>query len=174
MTLRPSRPDDAGAIRSVLTAAFPTEGEADLVDALRADGHILLEWVTEVNGQIVGAIQYSPLILARDDGTDRRAAALAPVAVLPDRQNRGLGGQLIEATLAALRQADDLDAVVVLGHPDYYPRFGFSADAARTALVDPFDAGAAFMAMALRPGGLEGGPARPIYAPAFGLQASDA
>lgn len=163
MTLRPAKREDAAAIRAVLVAAFPTPEEADLVDRLRADGDILLEWTAE----IVGAVQYSPLCLARPSG-ETPAAALAPLAVRPEHQRQGLGGRLIEATLPLLRARGDLESVVVLGHPAYYPRFGFSADAASATLIDPFDAGAAFMALPLT-SDTPAERARPIYAPAFGL-----
>lgn len=170
MTLRPARPDDAAAIRAVLTAAFPTTDEAALVDELRSDGDLILEWVAEQDGEIVGAIQYSLLLLRRESQEDDgRAAALAPVAVRPELQSQGIGGRLIRATLDELKTDPWLDAVLVLGHPDYYPRFGFSAETAGRALIDPFDAGPAFMALALQPEGLAGAPARPVYAAAFGL-----
>lgn len=167
MTLRPAKREDAAAIRAVLVAAFPTPEEADLVDRLRADSDILLEWAAEIDGEIVGAVQYSPLRLARPSG-ETPAAALAPLAVRPGHQRQGLGARLIEATLPLLRARGDLESVVVLGHPAYYPRFGFSADAASATLIDPFDAGAAFMALPLAQDA-PAGRARPIYAPAFGL-----
>lgn len=170
VTFRPSRPGDAPAIRDVLLAAFPGPDEADLVDALRADGDIALEWVAEDAGRIVGVIDYSPLALVRDAAPAGAALALAPVAVSPERQAEGIGGELIRRTLDMLRTGDH-DAVVVLGHPDYYPRFGFSAETAAHALVDPFDAGSALMALPLRDGGLPAGQARLRYARAFGLPA---
>ena len=164
MTLRPAKREDAVAIRAVLVAAFPTPEEADLVDRLRADGDILLEWTAEMDGEIVAAVQYSPLRLARSSG-EALAAALAPLAVRPDHQRQGLGGRLIEATLPLLRARGDLESVVVLGHPAYYPRHGFTAQTA-AHLKDPFDAGDAFMAMELEKGSLRE-PRRPIYAEPF-------
>ena len=163
--LRPARAEDAAAIRAVLVAAFPTPEEADLVDRLRADSDILLEWAAEIDGEIVGAVQYSPLRLARPSG-ETLAAALAPLAVRPEHQRQGLGARLVEATLPLLRARGDLESVVVLGHPAYYPRFGFSA-----ALAAPLDAlfsGPSFMAIELTPGTLAAG-ARVRYAPAFGI-----
>ena len=82
MTLRPIRREDAAAIRAMLIAAFPTTEEADLVDRLRADGDILLEWVAEVEGEIVGAVQYSPLRITRVSG-ETLAAALARLLSIP-------------------------------------------------------------------------------------------
>ena len=167
MILRPARREDAAAIRAMLVAAFPTPDEADLVDRLRADGDILLEWTAQIDDEIVGSVQYSPLRIARASG-QTLAAALAPLAVHPDHQRRGLGSRLVEATLPLLRTRGDLESVVVLGHPAYYPRFGFSADAAAATLNDPFDAGHAFMVLPLTQD-VPGGPGRPVYAPAFRL-----
>lgn len=170
MSLRAARPEDAEAIREVVAQAFPTTDEASLVAELRSDGDLLLEWVAEDEGRIVGMIQYSLLILERDGVTeDGRAAALAPVAVLPSRQGQGIGSRLIRATLDELKTDPWMDAIVVLGHADYYPRFGFSAEAAARGLIDPFDAGPAFMAMELSPGGLAEPKARPVYARAFDM-----
>lgn len=170
VTLRAARPEDAEAIREVVVQAFPTTDEASLVAELRADGDLLLEWVAEDEGRIVGMIQYSLLLLQREGvEEDGRAAALAPVAVLPERQGQGIGARLIRATLDQLSGDPWLEAIVVLGHPEYYPRFGFSAEAATRGLIDPFDAGPAFMAMALQPGALDQPKAKPVYAKAFDL-----
>lgn len=164
VTVRPARPADHAAIRRINTDAFPTAAEADLVDQLRADGDVLIELLAELAGEPVGCIQFSPLRLDGDPPVS--AAALAPVAVAPPLQGRGVGAALIRAGVDACRQ-HGLLAVVVLGDPAYYPRFGFSHDAAR-AIHDPFSAGAAFMAMSLEPGVLDR-PLTPVYARAFGL-----
>ena len=104
VSLRPARPGDEEAIRDVVVQAFPTTDEASLVAELRADGDLLLEWVAEDDGRIVGMIQYSLLILERDGVTeDGRAVALAPVAVLPERQGQGIGSRLIRESLEELR-----------------------------------------------------------------------
>lgn len=170
VSLRPAHPGDEEAIRDVVVQAFPTTDEASLVAELRADGDLLLEWVAEDDGRIVGMIQYSLLLLRREgEEEDGRAAALAPVAVLPALQGQGIGSRLIRESLEDLKSDPWLDAIVVLGHADYYPRFGFSPEVAARGLIDPFDAGPAFMAMALKPGALDGPKARPIYARAFDL-----
>ena len=98
--------------------------------------------------------------------TDRpvRAVALGPVAVDPSAQTQGHGAELIRAGLDALR-AEGADVAVVLGHPDYYPRFGYSAAAAK-AIVSPYAGSPAFMAMALTPGALDQ-PLKANYPPAF-------
>lgn len=162
MIVRHATPDDHAAIRRINTAAFPAPAEACLVDALRADGDLLIEMVAERNSLPVGCIQFSRLLLT--GAPDVQAAALAPMAVLPEAQNRGLGSALVRSGIEACRHLD-LGAVIVLGHPDYYPRFGFSHEAA-LHVRDPFGAGTAFMALSLRPGALDH-PLSPRYARAF-------
>lgn len=164
MSVRSADPADHAAIRRINEAAFPTPAEADLVDRLRADGDLLLELVAEWDGRTVGCIQFSRLLLEGEPPV--HAAALAPMAVLPHIQKQGVGSALVRKGIEACR-AQGVRAIVVLGHPEYYPRFGFSHDAARR-LHDPFSAGAAFMALALHPGVLDR-PLTPRYAPAFGL-----
>ncbi len=165
--IRPAAPDDHAAIRAVVTAAFTAEfgkaDEADLVDALRADGDALLELVAEEDGAVVGHILFSPL--ATDTGA--RFAALAPLSVMPGRQKDGLGTWLMETGHELLR-ASGVEAVIVLGHPDYYPRVGYSAEAAKMVKA-PF-AGPHFMALALKPGALDE-PVAVTYARAFGIAA---
>lgn len=166
MSLRvaPPSPADHAAIRAVVTAAFGQADEADLVEALRQGGDGLVEMAAWESERLVGHILFSRLPLVGPADT-LEAAALAPVSVLPDRQGQGVGGRLIVEGIEACRRLG-LAAVVVLGHADYYPRFGFSAPAARR-LSAPFS-GPSFMAMALCPGALDE-PRTARYAPAFGL-----
>ena len=165
MVIRPAGPDDHAAIRAVVTAAFTAEfgksDEADLIDALRADGDALVELVAEDDGAVVGHILFSPL--ATDTGA--RFAALAPLSVAPGRQKDGLGSWLMETGHELLRAAG-VEAVIVLGKPAYYPRVGYSAEAAETVTA-PFK-GAHFMALALKPGAMDG-PVTITYAKAFGV-----
>lgn len=162
VTIRPAGPDDHDAIRAVVTAAFGQADEADLVDRLRADGDALVELVAEEDGAVAGHILYSPL------GTDTGAlfAALAPVSVIPGRQRDGLGEALID-TGNALCGLAGAQAIIVLGHPDYYPRFGFSA-AAAAKVKSPFPGSPAFMGLELTPGALAA-PVTVTYAPGFGI-----
>ncbi len=162
--IRDALPRDYPAIRQILRHAFGQNYEADLVERLRADGDVLLELVAATDIALQGHILYSPLSIERDGGT-LAAAALAPVAVLPALQRAGLGKALIEAGNARCA-ALGLSAIIVLGHPDYYPRFGFSA-ATADALQAPFS-GPAFMALELQPGALKAG-GRVRYTRAFGV-----
>jgi len=165
--IRPERPGDAAAVREVNRLAFGQEDEAALVDSLRNGGHAVVSLVADDGGNIVGHILFSRLIIEAGDRTIE-AAALAPMAVLPGRQREGIGSALVRAGLEACRKAG-IAAVVVLGHPDYYPRFGFSAAAAR-GLDCPFPgAGDAFMALELTPGSLDLRGGAVHYAPPFGV-----
>ena len=140
---------DHGAIRALNLAAFEGGAEADLVEALRADGDVALELVAEEGGAIVGHILFSRL-WADSEGL---YMALAPMAVSPQRQRQGIGGRLVAGGLE-LCQEFGARAVVVLGHPDYYPRFGFTAEAA-AKLKSPYSGSPAYMAKALEPGALD-------------------
>lgn len=144
---------DFGAIRTVNREAFGTAAEADLVDALRANGDAALSLVAENDAGVVGHILFSHLPI-RTSARDVPAVALAPMSVLPRWQRRGVGSALVRTGLDRCREAG-FEAVVVLGHPNYYPRFGFSAHLAEP-LQAPFS-GPAFMALDLVPGALQAG-----------------
>lgn len=162
--IRDATHSDFPAIRQIVRHAFAQDDEAHLVEQLRADGDALVELVEASDLALQGHILYSPLTIERTSGTIA-AAALAPVSVLPAFQRRGLGKALIAAgngRCAAL----GLDAIIVLGHADYYPQLGFSAAAAES-LEAPFS-GPHFMALELRPDVLKAG-GRVRYARAFGV-----
>jgi putative acetyltransferase len=162
--IRDATARDNAAIRAVLRHVFPAAAEADLVEQLRADGDVLVELVAVSDTAIQGHILYSPLAIEQG-AMMLKGAALAPVAVLPAFQGQGMGGALIRAGNARCAELG-LAAIVVLGHADYYPRFGFSAHAAES-LQAPFS-GPHFMALELTPGALEaGGKVR--YPKAFGV-----
>jgi putative acetyltransferase len=118
--VRPERPDDVTAIRALNDRAFRQPMEGKIVDGLRTNAGVLLSLVACDADAVIGHILFSPASI--DDRL--QGAALGPMAVHPDHQRRGVGARLIEAGLAEL-QASNCPFVIVLGHPDYYPRFGF-------------------------------------------------
>src|SRR5262245_26783884 len=123
-TLRPERPSDAADVRAVHVAAFPTPAEANLVDALRSAGHASVSLVAEADGKIVGHILFSPMSIAEHPAiTD--GLGLAPLAVLPALQRRGIGAALVREGLDSCRKLG-AGFVAVLGDPAYYTRFGFA------------------------------------------------
>jgi putative acetyltransferase len=123
LLIRGERPEDIPAIHEVHALAFGRPAEAELVDALRAARKATLSLVAVEDDRIVGHILFSPVTI---DGGHRRlpAVGLAPMAVLPDRQRRGIGSQLVTIGLRECRNAG-YGCVVVVGYPTYYPRFGF-------------------------------------------------
>ena len=120
MTIRPERSPDQAQIRRVNELAFDQAAEADLVDRLRGCSD-RLSLVAEDDGAIVGHILFTPVVV---DGRNIAGMGLAPMAVMPDRQRRGIGSQLVVEGLRLLRERR-CPFVVVVGHPEYYPRFGF-------------------------------------------------
>ncbi|MFD0322612.1 GNAT family N-acetyltransferase [Lysobacter gummosus] len=152
-------------IRAITQAAFGGDDEADLLDRLREDGLVRLSLVAVEDGQVVGHALFTALPVSVD-GREVEALSLAPVSVRPDYQGTGVGSMLIREALARLAHSG-FEAVVVLGHPGYYPRFGFSA-ALAAKLAAPFS-GEAFMALELVEGALRGESGRVSYPSAFGI-----
>ena len=151
--IRVERPDDLGAIRDVNERAFGTSAEAQLVNQLRAGNKMVVSLVAQRGAQVVGHILFSPVTVTNAPESFR-GAGLAPMSVLPELQNQGIGSRLVRAGLVACQEAG-YDIVVVLGHPHYYPRFGF-ATAKDHGLENEYDAADAFMVLELRKGALEG------------------
>ncbi len=120
--IRAERPEDAAAIRRVNELAFGQSAEADLVERLRHACDAGLSLVAEDDG-IVGHILFTPVTVKGTAGVVV-GMGLAPMAVLPDRQRRGVGSELVRRGLEILRERG-CSFVVVVGHPEYYPRFGF-------------------------------------------------
>lgn len=156
--LRPEDAADREAIRTVHTKSFPTADEANLVDALRAAGHLTISLVAEEHGEVVGHVAFSPVTVGDVEGI-----GLAPVAVLPAFRRRGIADQLIRAGLS---RCEGWGFVVVLGDPAYYRRFGFEP-AARWKLRDEYGGGDASQAMELRAGAIPDGGGLVRYAPEF-------
>jgi len=153
-------------VREVLLRAFDGPGEADLVDRLRSAGAATVSLVAEVEGEVVGHILFSPIEI---EGADSKASGvgLAPMAVLPDHQRSGIGSELVREGLARCRELGEL-RVVVLGHPEYYPRFGF-VPANTFGIVSDYDVpDEVFMVQELGPGALDGVNGTAHYRPEFG------
>jgi putative acetyltransferase len=151
-------------VRALNQAAFGGSEEADLVDKLRG-GQALISLVAECGAGIVGHILFSRMWI-KTPSKLVPAVVLAPMAVLPVHQRKGIGQRLIVHGLELLRNHGER-IVIVVGHSGYYPRFGFSSDKAM-ALESPFPR-EAFMALELVQGALEGVHGSVIYPPAFGL-----
>jgi putative acetyltransferase len=122
LTIRPERPEDASQVRHINELAFGQPTEANLVERLRQACTDSLSLVAEEDA-VVGHILFTPVVV---ESAGRRVLGmgLAPMAVLPDRQRQGIGSQLVRRGLDILRERG-CPFVVVVGHPEYYPRFGF-------------------------------------------------
>jgi putative acetyltransferase len=162
--IRPESIKDLKSIWHVNQAAFEGDAEANLVDALRDGGFVDVSLVAEVNGKAVGHILFSQITIVTKSVT-MDALSLAPIAVMPSHQRQGIGTMLVESGLAACREQGHR-IVVVLGHPEFYPRFGFSAELAQK-LESPFGGGEACMAIELTEGSLGGIEGRIEYSPPF-------
>ena len=162
--VRPETTADHAAIREVNRQAFGQADEARLVDALRDGGYVRLSLVAEQEGRVVGHILFSALPIVTPQG-EVEALALAPMAVIPSHQRRGIGSTLVRDGLRACRDAGHR-IVVVLGHPDFYTRIGFSSKLAER-LRSPFS-GPAFMAVELVSGALMDVECEVRYPPPFG------
>lgn len=162
--IRHETPADILAIRAVNEAAFETGAEAALVDALRENGKYTLSLVAVMEGEIVGHILFTDIIL-EPGGAEARILGLAPMAVRPEWQGRGIGSALVRRGLEDCRELG-YRGIVVLGHPTFYPRFGFTP-ASRIRITCIYEApDEAFMALALGDAELPKG--RALYQPEFG------
>lgn len=162
--IRPETAADHNAIRHVNRLAFGQDAEARLVDALREGGYVRVSLVAEQDGQVVGHVLFSDLPIITQAGTVP-ALALAPMAVLPEYQNQGLGSALVRRGLEVCKDQGHR-IIVVVGHPHFYQRFGFSSKLA-SVLTSPFGGGDSWMALELVPGALHGVTGRVVYSPPF-------
>jgi putative acetyltransferase len=169
MNIRKETEGDYSAVRKVNESAFETNEEADLVDSLRKNPNYIpeLSLVAEDNGEIIGHILFTPLNIINSE-VDNKLLALAPMAILPKYQKKGIGSALIKA---GFEKAQELGytAVVVLGHPDYYPRFGF-IPAEQFDIHPPLEEWKeAFFAKELEKGSLKNVSGTVSYLPEFGI-----
>jgi putative acetyltransferase len=120
---RPEAVEDISAIYRINAASFETPAEARIVDKLRKTGDHIISLVAEMDEEVLGHILFTEMIL--EPGAENfRALGLAPMAVLPEYQNKGIGSKLVKAGLEECKRIE-VPAVFVLGHPEFYPRFGF-------------------------------------------------
>ncbi|MEM7691191.1 MAG: N-acetyltransferase [Pseudomonadota bacterium] len=163
--VRDATSEDASHMDRVLKAAFETDAEAKIVEALRRDGASTISCVAQVDEAVVGCVVFSPVHL--EDHPELAALGLAPVAVDPRHQTRGIGARMIDAGLDRCRESGAA-AVFVLGQPDYYTRFGFQ-NASDFGIDSEYQVPAGyFMVLELKAGTLNrthGGTAR--YLPVF-------
>jgi putative acetyltransferase len=164
MHVRPEQPADILSIRAVNLTAFDTSTEADLVDALREQAEPIVSLVAEDGEAVVGHILFSPVTLLTHP--DLKVMGLAPMAVAPARQRQGIGSALVHEGLERCRRLG-FGAVIVLGHAEYYPRFGFTP-ASRFGVTCEYDVpDEVFMVLELDRGILQGKSGTIRYHPAF-------
>jgi putative acetyltransferase len=164
MNIRSEQPGDVAAIDDVNRAAFETDTESNLVRALREQAQPLVSLVADEDDDVIGHIMFSPVTLSSDPAA--RIMGLAPMAVLPAKQRRGVGSALVRAGLDECRRLG-FPAVVVVGHAGYYPRFGF-VPASRFRLGSEYDVpDEVFMAIEIEAGALRGKAGVIRYHPAF-------
>ena len=166
IVVRAETAEDAEAVRRVNELAFGRVEEAELVEALRAEARPYISLVAEEAGRVVGHIFFSPVAL-EPEAEGLSPMGLGPMAVLPERQGNGFGSELVRAGWEECRRVG-CAVVVVLGHPHYYPRFGF-VPAATKSLRSEYDVpDEVFMVTELTPDALDGQPRLVRYHPAFG------
>jgi putative acetyltransferase len=156
ITLRFEKSRDYKDITRINDLAFGQKNEGILIEHLRKNRDFLpeLSIVAEKDGIIIGHILFFPIQIKSKDNS-YKSVSLAPMAVLPEYQNQGIGGKLIRYGLEKCREKG-YQSVIVLGHPEYYPRFGFEK-ASKWGIRPPFEApDEAFMAIELIEGGLKG------------------
>ena len=163
--VRPENAEDYDGIRQVNVKAFGQPAEADLVEALRAHGKVTLSLVAADGDRVVGHILFSPATI-EPETENLSVTGLAPMAVLPEFQKQGIGSLLVRAGLEECRKSN-FDCVIVLGHPEYYPRFGF-VPASKYQIKSEYDVrDEVFMIIELREGALRGRKGTALYQPEF-------
>ena len=165
MIIREETADDVCGIRVVNKASFDTNSEADLVDLLREKDKFILSLVAEIEGQIVGHILFTTASINYKDKSFE-VAGLAPMAVLPKFQKKGIGKALVNRGLQLMHETDH-EAVVVLGHPDYYPKFGFELASKHGILYEHEVPDEAFMVLELKENALKNVNGLVKYQPEF-------
>ena len=164
MLVRNEQEKNWSAVHDLNTAAFETPAEANLVNVLRQQARPVVSLVAEDNQKVIGHIMFSPVVLS--GYPDLMIMGLAPMAVAPEYQRGGIGSELVRVGLERCRQLG-FGAVVVLGHPEFYPRFGFSPAAGFGISCEYDIPEEAFMAVELQPRFLRNASGRIKYHIAF-------
>jgi putative acetyltransferase len=164
LLIRAEKESDISAVRALNEAAFQRPAEADLVDALRRQARPIVSLVAGRETIVVGHILFSPVSL--EGGPDLKIMGLAPMAVASQHQRTGIGSALVRAGLERCKKLG-VSAVAVLGHPEYYPRFGFLPSTRFNIRSEYNVAEEAFMVLELEQGALRGASGKIKYHPAF-------
>jgi len=165
LTIRPETPEDETSIHYVNQEAFGRNQEADLVDKLRKRGVLTVSLVAVQKTAIVGHIAFSPVEIASEESSFE-ALTLAPVAILPAHQNKGIGSQLVMAGLDECCRLGH-EIIVLAGHPDYYPRFGFVRGSTKGIECEFKVPDEAWMIAELKQGALAGRRGKVRFQPEF-------
>jgi putative acetyltransferase len=164
--IRPEQKEDHAAIREVNNLAFKGESEAKLVEAIRASEFFVPDLsLVAVTDEVIGHILFSIVSIETDQGRVP-TLALAPMAVKPDFQNQGIGSALVREGLTKCEELG-FEHVVVLGHPNFYPKFGFQPSRSR-GIRSPFQVpDEVFMVYEMKKGSLDAITGQVRYPPAF-------
>jgi len=166
LVIRPETTEDAAAVRQVNEEAFGRRDEADIVEKLRSRQAFTLSLVATCAEKVVGHILFSPVTI-ESEFESFAVLGLGPVAVLPPYQNKGIGSQLIRTGIEICRKAGH-KVIVLVGHPTYYPRFGFLRASTYDLKYEYDVPDEAFMALELRQSALEGRSGIVKFRPEFG------
>ena len=163
--IRPETPEDIDSIRHVNEQAFGQENEAELIEKLRNHGVLAISLVAVQDGEVVGHIAFSPVVI--ESGLSSfEAIALAPMAVLPAHQRKRIGSQMVREGLEECRRLGH-EIIVLVGHPDYYPRFGFVPATPRGIDCEFEVPEETWMILELREGALAGREGKVRFQPEF-------
>jgi predicted N-acetyltransferase YhbS len=174
ITIRKETPEDYARVIELTEKAFKTmefsdQTEGKLVENLRNSENFIsdLSLVAELNGQVVGHILFTPLQI-KNEQNSYTSLVLGPVSVLPEFQKQGIGGKLIRAGHQKAKELG-FQSVILIGHPEYYPRFGYKTASGwglKVAMELPSDD--VFMAVELTDGALSGVSGMVVFPPEFG------